>query len=351
MSDSTIPATHKALSIPEFGSGYQLTTRSVHRPGPGNVLVKIEAIGLNPVEWRLLKVDFRRIAPIWGGSESSGYPLLTGLDGAGTVVEVGPEVKGITIGDRVTFEGWWEPDLSTYQEYTIAPAELISKIPSSMSFVEAASIPLGLVTAAFGLCLPYQPPPKSSGLGLKAIWEDGAEGYYKGQPILVFGGSSSSVVDRVMAAAIQIARYLGFSPLITTSSVKHTDFLLDLGATHIIDRNADVKAETTRILNGSGLKYVYDAVHSPITQAEVDFLAPGKEATAVFAATHVFKDAGRELFAKLPEFLEKGIIKPNRIEKLPGGLSGIVEGLARLETGQISGKKLIVVPSETPNVV
>lgn len=66
-----------------------------------------------------------------------------------------------------------------------------------MSTLEASSIPLALVTAAFGLGLPYPKAPPTSafdgrgGAGLKGIWEPDAEGYYKGKPFVVLGGSSS----------------------------------------------------------------------------------------------------------------------------------------------------------------
>ncbi|KAL0953199.1 hypothetical protein HGRIS_004454 [Hohenbuehelia grisea] len=144
------------------------------------------------------------------------------------------------------------------------------------------------------------------------------------------------------------------------------DYLLDLGVTHVVDRNGDVKDQITKLLNGAGIKYIYDAVHTPISQDEIDFLAPGgrllsvvdvpktlrlsdgREVTSVCGATQLFKDTGRALFAKLPEFFEKGIIKPTRIEKIEGGLNGILVGLERLEAKQVSGYKLVVVPSETP---
>ncbi|KAL0953261.1 hypothetical protein HGRIS_004511 [Hohenbuehelia grisea] len=356
-----VPETQKALAIPGPEESYELIQRTVPRPGHGEVLIKLEATGLNPAEWKFLGIDLRALVDVWGLSKA--YPAFVGQDGAGIVVDVGEGVVSIDKGDRVTLQGWLEENYTTYQEYALAPEGFIAKIPSSMSFLQAASLPSALVTAAIGLAVPFS-PPSSGGLGLKGFWEADAEGYYKGQTILIFGGSSS-----VGQFVIQIASYIGFSTIITTSSVKHADFLRGLGATHVVDRNGDVAAELKKIHGDNGFKYIYDAVHAPISQTEVDFLAPGgmllsilsipgdvefaddRKAVAVWGSVHLHKDVGRKMFATLPEFLEKGIIKPNRVEKVSDGLAGIREALKRLETGQVSGHKLAVNPAETPDVV
>jgi NADPH:quinone reductase-like Zn-dependent oxidoreductase len=65
------------------------------------------------------------------------------------------------------------------------------KVPELMTFQEASTIPCAMVTAAFGLTLPYDSKAKLGGAGLKPFWEDGAKGCYKGRPIVVLGGSSS----------------------------------------------------------------------------------------------------------------------------------------------------------------
>ncbi|KAL0568778.1 hypothetical protein V5O48_013210 [Marasmius crinis-equi] len=73
----------------------------------------------------------------------------------------------------------------------------------------------------------------------------------------------------------------------------------------------------------------------------------GKKVTAVNGSTHAYKEFGYGLMGALGGLLEKGVIQPNRIEKLPGGLSGIAFGLERLKKGEVSGVKLVVDPTET----
>jgi len=135
------------------------------------------------------------------------------------------------------------------------------------------------------------------------------------------------VLTRV--SAIQLAKLSGFSPIIVTASVKHTDFLKSLGATHVLDRNlspANLKSEVEKITN-KPVKYVYDAVSLEETQKQGDaVLASGghlmlvlspsistsdKHFTAVLALRvleHNVKPLSA-LYDKLTGWLESGVIK------------------------------------------
>ncbi|KAL0568777.1 hypothetical protein V5O48_013209 [Marasmius crinis-equi] len=364
----------KALVLPAPSTPYTIISKSIPVPGDDEVLVKLQGIALNPAEWLLPAI------PVF--LEGLTYPIYTGSDGAGVVEAVGKEAEamGWKKGDRVLTQGWMSADYSTYQQYALAPARLVSKLPTSLPALEASSIPLTLGTAAFAFCLPdpvHPSPTKAaenynnpvffgsrSGAGIKPFWEAGAKGLMSGEPIVVFGGSSS-----VGQFAIQIAAHYGFSPIIATSSAKHTDFLKSLGATHVLDREASVD-EIKEILQNTSIKHYFVAVMGALTQAHVDLLSPsgtvisvvpvnrpgmgpeikfedGKRATNVNGATHGYKEFGYGLMGALGGLLEKGVIKPNRVEKLPGGLSGITDGLERLKKGEVSGVKLVVDPTET----
>ncbi|KZP09748.1 GroES-like protein, partial [Athelia psychrophila] len=89
--------TQKALAIPAPLAPYALITRPVPTPGAGDVLVKVQSIGLNPAE-NVVRTE----AGSWVLQE---YPALTGTDGAGTVVKLGEGVIGWEVGDRVLFQG------------------------------------------------------------------------------------------------------------------------------------------------------------------------------------------------------------------------------------------------------
>ncbi|KAJ7708821.1 chaperonin 10-like protein [Mycena rosella] len=351
--------TQKALAITSKGGPFTLIRHAIPTPGPGDVLVKMQGVGLNPAEWKFQVGLFDDTEFI------NSYPAFLGTEGAGIVVEVGSDVSTINKGDRVLFQGWITAERTTFQEYALVEAELVARIPETLTTLQAAAIPMGLTTAALGLGHTFPASVTGrGGAGLKPIWEDGAKGYYSGRAILIFGGASM-----VGQFTIQIAKYLGFSPIIVTSSLKHTDGLVSMGATHVIDRYTTVVPAVEKLkreLNVQ-IEVVYDAVHVPVTQAEVDLMAPngtlvgvfpapdelqfrdGRRATSPIGSFLLYKDLGKEMFARIQDFLQKGIIKPVSVEKLDRGLAGIAEGLGRLQRNEVSGKKLVVDPTETPD--
>lgn len=182
----------------------------------------------------------------------------------------------------------------------------------------------------------------------------------------------------------------GFSKIITTASLHNTDLLKSMGATHIIDRNADFVSEAKIILDGDSIGLIYDAVGNADLQAQaLDLLEhggqlvaaggrppldktkyPGKHYITLRAdfRTPEYWPLGRSLASKLHDLLASGAIKvrvlpsynswektsryhfyqPTRVEVLPNGLAGVEPGLKRLENNEVSGMKLIIRPDETP---
>ena len=123
---------------------------------------------------------------------------------------------------------------------------------------------------------------------------------YVGQAAFISGGSSSvgqygarpprprnnEPADLlIFDAAIQMAKLQGFSPIITTSSLKHEEWLKSLGATHVLDRRLApeaILAELQKITGGAPIEYVYDAISLPDTEPlAYDALAPGGALTVV----------------------------------------------------------------------
>ncbi|KDQ52649.1 hypothetical protein JAAARDRAFT_39904 [Jaapia argillacea MUCL 33604] len=346
----------KALFLLEKKGEFAIGNRPIPKVEPGLVLVKIEATALNPVDWKIQR----------NGIIVQDFPAILGLDAAGIVEEVGQGVTNVVKGDRVVFQGSFQNDRSTFQQFTTVPAEIVAKIPTNVSPEQAASIPSTLATAVLGL---YVKQPVKGSAGLYPPWEQGGRGKYSGKPIVVFGGSSS-----IGQFVIQLAKLSGFSPIITTASPQHSTFLESLGATHFIDRNTptpELEAKAKTILNSdTPLDIVYDAVSLPDTQrAGYQLLAKGGVlVTTLFPVVdeetaksegkrivHVFgnvndpnqRELGKSLYSNLTGLLEDGTIQPNRVEVLPNGLQGIVDGLKRLENGSISGIKLVAHPQET----
>ncbi|TBU55466.1 GroES-like protein [Dichomitus squalens] len=329
------PTQQKALFLQSKQGEFTLGTREVPQPGAGDIVVKNEAIGLNPVDWKIQTY----------GLLVEKYPAILGLDATGTVEAVGQ--GGVLDNDRANF-----------QQYTLINESLAAELPGKFSFEAGATLPLAYSTAAVGL---YH---QAGGPQLVPPWAEGGKSKYAKTPIVVLGGASV-----VGSLAIQLAKLSGFSPIITTASPKNVELLTSYGATHVLDRSLPQNAlisEVTKIAGGP-VSLVYDAISLPETQAAgYALLAPnGKlltvlpptvtettEGRSVVSVLGVIQRApnvefGKALLAQLPALLESGDIKPLRVEVIPGGLGGITAGLAKLKNNQVSGTKLVVRPPET----
>ncbi|KAI0661825.1 GroES-like protein [Cubamyces menziesii] len=370
----SIVKTQKALLLPAEGGEYRVGESPIPRPGPKEVLVKVISAALNPIDWKIAIPPFSALI--------AEYPFITGTDGAGVVVEVGEEVTGLKEGDKILFQGWFTNPYATFQQFCIVPAEITALIPDNVSFDQAASVPLALATVVLALYNQHPDYPKTlpnylthwgrmfSTLRLKPVWEESGTSEFAGKPVFIIGGASS-----VGQYAIQIAKLAGFSPIIATASPHNTSLLTSLGATHVIDRSLSDEAILTKLpelTGGKPIELVYDAISLPETMPlAYQALAPGgglvivladvipaelkkegdeKRIAYVFGNVHSPENraCGVEMYKRLTEWLEKGIIKPNAVEVLPNGLAGAPEGLERLKNNKVSGTKLITRPQETP---
>ncbi|KAI0316238.1 GroES-like protein [Amylostereum chailletii] len=331
----------------------ELGSRPVPTPGPGQVLVKIQAAALNPVD------NYNKN---YGGFvDEFGFPALIGNDGAGTIEDFAP--------DLMFLQGYWNQDRCTLQQYALGDAIRCAKIPENLSFDEASTIPLGLATAAIGMYhAPVSIPDQGGGAGLIAPWTGGV-GKYAGQAVVVFGGSSS-----VGQFALQLAKLSGFSPIITTASKNNEAYCKSAGATHVIDYRDvhydNVPAAILKITDNS-VPLVYDAISSEASQkagwailgrggSMVVTLPPaigvtpgqvgedGKRLVHVYGNVHreTNRQFGTEMYSHLTTLLAKGELKPNNVEILPDGLAGVSAGLDRLSKG-VSAVKLVARPQET----
>ncbi|KAF9052986.1 chaperonin 10-like protein [Panaeolus papilionaceus] len=348
------PRTQKALILEEKFGNFVVKEISVYEPGPGEILINIRAVALNPVDWKVQKYAPPLI---------TSYPAILGQDIAGDVEEVGDSVHDFKKGDRVFCQGRLTNSDQGFQQYTLGLAVTTAKIPDGVSYEEAATLPTALTTSYGGL---YNASPH--GLGLTPPTAPETENIYAGEALLVMNGSGS-----VGQAVIQFAKISGFSTIITTSSLTNSDDLQALGATHIIDRNLSMEAISTKIKETLGeqpLKFAYDAISLPETQKLAwDALAPGGQLELVALPSDGLADTDDKKFSVIRAILRAphqkvlfenlyhdlvygwlatGRIKANRVEVLPNGLYGILDGLKRLETGNVTRVKLVVRPQETP---
>ncbi|KZT72281.1 GroES-like protein [Daedalea quercina L-15889] len=340
----------KILYVVEKHGPFEVRTGPVPTPGAGEVLLKVQAAALNPADWKIVEyVVFEK------------YPMILGADAAGVVEEVGEGVTNLRKGDRVLTNGLYgEYEHSAFQQYMLGYANVTAKIPDNLSFEEAATIPVGLATAAVGL---FYHGAESGSAGLYPPWETDGRGKYTGEAIFIVGGASS-----VGQYVIQLAKLAGFSPIITTASPHNAVSLEGLGATHVLDRNLseDVLIEKIRDITSAPVKVVFDAISLPETQEfAYRVLAPGgtlvidleaqvKSTTADKRIIYIIgntsmaanRKLGASLYSKLTSLLEEGAVKPNRVEVLPNGLRGVADGLQRVKKG-VSNVKLVALPQET----
>lgn len=341
----------KALYLQSKQGSFEIVENvDIPKPGAGQLLVRIQASGLNPVDWKIQKY----------GAWIENYPAILGSDIAGVVEALGDDVSGFATGDRVFFQGGWTNETSGFQQYTLANHKLVSKIPANITTDEAATIPVAIAAAAVGLYL-----SKPYGAGLTAPLDSESLGKDAGKPIVIIGGATS-----VGQYVIQLAKLSRFFHIIVTASLKHEEYLKSLGATHVLDRNLSTSALAGEIgkITAAPIAVVYDSVSLPGTQQTgYDLLAQGGvlalvlerapevklvEGKDVISAFGFFnqphsRDLGFKLYASLEQLLAQGTLKPNRLEVVPGGLGGVVSGLQRLQNDQVSGVKLVVHPQET----
>ncbi|KIY72497.1 GroES-like protein [Cylindrobasidium torrendii FP15055 ss-10] len=336
-----------ALILPALQAELELVKRPIPKPGPGQLLVKIHSAGLNPLDWTMAGF----------GIFIKKFPQVLGSDYAGEVIEVGEGVSGWAKGDRLMHQYI----SGSFQQYAALPAEFSFKIPATLSYDVAGTMPTVLSTGFVGL---FANSP--IGLGLNPTFARNQP--HEGKSALVLGGGSS--VGRFV---IQQLKFLGFSTIVAYASGRHTDYLKSLGATDIIDRTQSTFEQVSSRFAGQ-FGVIFDAVSRdgsldasaaclrsggvgivfvlPIP-AEFQERLKQEGKNFVLVSGHIYdltpehEAFGRLQVEHVPKLLEEGLIKGLSVEVLPGGLRGVAGGLERLRKGEVSGIKLVAHPQET----
>ncbi|KZV70273.1 GroES-like protein [Peniophora sp. CONT] len=361
MAASALPEQQTALLISVKGQRMTVGKRAVPKPGAGQVLVHNIAAAIAPADMYIQKYGVFL--------KDEDLPAVIGEDGAGEVSALGEGVQGWNIGDKVLYEGCMAvSNHSTFQEYTIVDVARIARIPPNITPEQAASVPLALATAALGLYKPksdvlHPAGYDLGGAGLTPPWTPGGMGKYAGQAALVIGGSSS-----VGQLALQLLHASGFSPLITTASAQNEDYCKASGATHVVDYKTtpydQLPTALKPILGDTPISIVYNAIAIGTQAAAFAVLAPGGSMASVVKpdvgvrgkddeqgrrVIWVYGDVnleehkafGGEMFGSLTGMLERGELKPTKVQVLEGGLGAVPAGCDELEKG-VSAVKLVV---------
>lgn len=224
----------QASRFHEYGPPDVLRLEETPRPEPaeGQVLVRVDAAGVNPIDWKLRAGHLQAFMPVE-------LPHIPGFDLAGTVEALGAGVAGFAVGDEVFGRG-----SATYAQYAVAPANTLAPKPAAVSFEQAATLPVGGVTAWAGLFEAARLEP--------------------GQRVLVHGGAGG-----VGSFVVQLAHWKG-AHVIATASAANAEFVCSLGADEVVDYAA-VRFEDVV----SDVDVVYDTVGGDVTERSWGVLKPG----------------------------------------------------------------------------
>ena len=204
-------------------------------PGPGEILVRHEAIGVNFID------TYHRT-----GLYPIPLPSRLGLEAAGYVEAVGPDVERFSTGDRVAYASG---PLGAYADMNITAADRAVRIPEGVSFEVAAASLLKGMTAEFLLrrCYPLA----------------------AGETVLIHAAAGG--VGSIM---VQWASSLGAEVIATVGSEAKAKLARDLGASHVIQyRSQDVASEVRRITSGLGVPVAYDSVGAATFEGTLNSLA------------------------------------------------------------------------------
>jgi NADPH:quinone reductase-like Zn-dependent oxidoreductase len=229
-------STMKAVRIHEYGGPEVLRLDDMPRPSPAadEVLVRVHAMGVNPVDWKLRSGAARKHLEL-------PMPCILGGDISGVVEQTGGTVAGFKAGDAVyAMLGL----TGAYAQYVTAKAPIVAPKPNTMNHIEAASVPLVALTA------------------WQALFEHGK--LLKGQTVLVHAASGGVGIFAVQFAKAKGARVIG------TTSAKNGQFVRSLGADATIDYRSVAFEKQL-----SGVDLVIDLIGGEYAERSIAVLKPG----------------------------------------------------------------------------
>lgn len=244
--DKGAPSAMKAIVMDAFGGPEVLHEAELDEPvaRPSEVVVSVAYAGVNPVDWKIREGVLRDRLP-------HHFPLVPGFDMAGTVIAVGAEVDHLTVGQQVF--GYCRKSVvqwGTYAERVAVPASALAVVPSGLSLLGAAALPL-------------------AGLSAWQALVDTAR-LRAGQTVLV-----QAAAGGVGSLAVQIARHHG-ATVIGTARDANRAYVATLGAHHVIDyQEQDLGAEIAAITDRRGVDVVLDTLGGEARGRSFDWLAPG----------------------------------------------------------------------------
>ena len=328
----------KAIMMTAVGGVEVLRPQDMPEPeisSPTEIKVRLHAAGVNPVDTKIRRKGIFYPNPL---------PAILGCDGAGEVVAVGSAVKGFKRADKVWFcNGGLGREQGNYAEYTVLDQRWASLMPSTLSFEEAAALPLVLITA-WG-----------------ALYDRG--GLQSGQTVLIHAGAGG-----VGHVAIQLAKIKGARVITTVSTDQKADFVRSLGADDVVIYKPNGFADAVNELtDGKGCDLVFDTVGPEVfkesipvtahygrlitlldpgpldfTEARLRNLLMGFELmlTPMLRDLNEARDKQVDMLNQCAEWLDQGKLNVVVSNRFP--LYEAAKAHALIEAGHMSGKSVLV---------
>ncbi|KTD73982.1 zinc-binding dehydrogenase [Legionella tucsonensis] len=309
----------KVVIIEQFGpsSVMKLIDQPTPNPGYDEVLVRVKAASVNPVDIQTRRGDY---------NNSIALPARLGVDCAGIIEKVGKGVHGFQIGDEVFYVTRLLENEGSYATHHVEKATIVAKKPETISFEQAATLPL------------------SAGTAWECLIERGR--LKSGDKVLIHGGAGG-----VGVYAIQIAKFFG-AHVVTTSGLHNKDFVEMLGADVSYDYRRESLYEELRQDYPSGFDIILDTVGQKTIENSLSLLETSGRLVSIVdmsepqnlisgwlvnAEIHfVFTTQSAKRLAEIAKVVDAGGIKPiiERVMKL----SEIVLAHDLIETGNRKGK-------------
>ena len=313
----------KALAINEFGGRdkLQLMEFPVPEIRPGEILVKVKAAGVNPVDWKMREGYLKDLFP-------HEFPVILGWDAAGVVEKVGNGVTRFKKGDEI-FAYCRKPIVhgGAYAEYIVLEEEHSAIKPKNISCEEAASIPLAALTAYQSLFDAAKLQPEES--------------------ILIHAAAGG-----VGGFGVQLAKDHG-SIVWGTASGHNKKYVQDLGASEIVDYTQEDFRQAIRSHCPDGVDVVFDCVGGEVLQKSIDIVKEGGRLISIvddptgLARSDVHKEfvfvaPNSAQLTELALMVEQGRLKTHLSQVFPFNQEEARKALELSESGHTRGKMVLV---------